>query len=60
MHQFFHAFPIPRALCAELSWSHYRLLIKVADASHREFYTRECIEAAWSVRQLERQNNWKN
>ena len=57
MRQFHSAFPIRHALCAELSWSHYRLLMKIEDESRREFYWRECIEAAWSVRQLERQIN---
>lgn len=57
MRQFFGAFPIRHALCAELSWSHYRLLMKIDDESQREFYARECVEATWSVRQLERQIN---
>jgi hypothetical protein len=55
MRQFHRAFKIPHTLCAELSWSHYRLLMKIEDESRREFYTRECVEAAWSVRQLERE-----
>jgi hypothetical protein len=57
MRQFFVVFPNRHTLCAELSWSHYRLLMKIDDASRREFYARECVEAAWSVRQLERQIN---
>jgi predicted nuclease of restriction endonuclease-like (RecB) superfamily len=57
MRQFYRAFKIPHTLCADLSWSHYRLLMKIEDESRREFYTRECVEAAWSVRQLERQIN---
>jgi predicted nuclease of restriction endonuclease-like (RecB) superfamily len=40
-----------------LSWSHYRLLMKIEDGSRREFYGRESVEAGWSVRQLERQIN---
>jgi predicted nuclease of restriction endonuclease-like (RecB) superfamily len=55
MRQFFRAFPIPHTLCAELSWSHYRLLMKIEDESRREFYVRECVDASWSVRQLDRQ-----
>ena len=31
MRQFYLAFPIPNTLCAELSWSHYRLLVRIAD-----------------------------
>lgn len=57
MRQFYHAFKIPHTLCAELSWSHYRLLMKIEDESRREFYVRECVESTWSVRQLERQIN---
>ena len=67
MRQFYRTFPIlytacaespiRHIVCAELSWSHYRLLMKIEDTSRREFYTRECIESAWTVRQLERQIN---
>ena len=57
MRQFFAAFPVRHTLCAELSWSHYRLLMKIEDRSRREFYKQECVESAWSVRQLERQMN---
>ena len=57
MRQFYLAFKNPHTLCADLSWSHYRLLMKVKDDSRREFYEHECIESAWSVRQLERQIN---
>ena len=57
MRQFYQAFPIRHALCAELSWSHYRLLMRIEDESRREFYLKECAETNWSVRQLERQIN---
>jgi predicted nuclease of restriction endonuclease-like (RecB) superfamily len=57
MRQFYTTFPNRAALWHELSWSHYRLLMKIDDQSRREFYARECVEAAWSVRQLERQIN---
>ncbi|MCR6544150.1 PDDEXK nuclease domain-containing protein [Dehalobacterium formicoaceticum] len=57
MRQFFKTFPNRAALWHELSWSHYRLLMKLEDDSRREFYGRECVESAWSVRQLERQIN---
>ena len=57
MRQFYRVFKIPHTLCAELSWSHYRLIMKIEDEARREFYIRECVEAAWSVRQLERQIN---
>ena len=48
-------FPNRYTLCSELSWSHYRLLMRIADSDARSFYTEECARSAWSVRQLERQ-----
>ena len=57
MRQFYTAFPITHTLCAQLSWSHYRLLIRITDDERREFYAKECAECNWSVRQLERQIN---
>jgi len=41
----------------ELSWTHYRLLLKVERTDVRRFYLEECIAANWSTRQLERQIN---
>ena len=41
----------------ELSWSHYRLLMKVHDGEERSFYMKEAVKSCWSVRQLERQIN---
>lgn len=57
MRQFYLTFPIRNTLCAELSWSHYRLLMRIEDQGQREFYLKECAEYGWSVRQLERQIN---
>jgi predicted nuclease of restriction endonuclease-like (RecB) superfamily len=57
MRQFYQIFPIRATLSHELSWSHYCLLMKIGDSSRREFYVRECVETAWSVRQLGRQIN---
>ena len=39
----------------QLSWSHYRRLIRIGDASVRTRYLEAAIENAWSVRQLEAQ-----
>lgn len=39
----------------DLSWSHYRVLMRVADVQARGFYEAECAKARWSVRELERQ-----
>ena len=55
MRQFYLMFPIRHTLCTELSWSHYRVLMRISDKTARDFYTEECAKSAWSVRQLERQ-----
>ena len=57
MRQFYCTYPIRSTLCSELSWSHYRVLMRVSDKTVRDFYTDECAKSAWSVRQLERQIN---
>lgn len=41
----------------ELSWTHYRLLLKVNKPDVRRFYIEECITGNWSTRQFERQIN---
>ena len=55
MRQFFLAFPIVNTLCSQLSWSHYRLLIRIEDRERREFYAHAAVEDHWSVRQLDQQ-----
>jgi len=57
MRKFYLTFPIRHTLCAELSWSHYRLLIRIEEAPRREYYIKEYVKCGWSVRQLERQIN---
>lgn len=57
MRQFYLAFPNGHALRDELSWTHYRLLIKVENENAREFYMQEAVKSGWSTRQLERQIN---
>jgi len=37
-----------------LTWTHYRLIMRVSNASAREYYIREAAEQNWSTRQLER------
>lgn len=41
----------------ELSWSHYRALMRVEDVAARGFYEREAAGCGWSKVQLERQIN---
>ena len=57
MRQFYTLFPKRATVSHELSWSHYRLLIKVENEHARDFYVKESISANWSVRQLEREIN---
>lgn len=55
MRKFYLSFPILDALRRELSWTHYRTLLRVESDQARNFYTQECAKAQWSTRQLERQ-----
>jgi len=55
MRQFYCVFPIRDALRPELSWTHYRKLMRITDEKERAFYTEESVKSAWSSRQLERQ-----
>lgn len=57
MRQFFLSFPIQDALRLELSWTHYRTLLRVENSKAREFYIIECISNRWNTRELERQIN---
>lgn len=57
MRQFYLTFPKRNALRAELSWTHYRSLMKVQDEAARTFYLEEAVKSGWSSRQLERQIN---
>ena len=55
MRQFYLVFQKRDTVCSELSWSHYRLLMRLNDNNARLFYVKEAIEGNWSVRQLERE-----
>lgn len=55
--QFYRAFPseeILYTLRRELSWSHWRLLMRLESPAARDFYIREAADHAWSTRALER------
>jgi len=54
--RFAQAYPdvaIVHTLCAELSWSHLRLIAAVDDPLKRDFYSELCRLEGWSVRQLQ-------
>ena len=55
MRSFYLNFPKRETLCLELSWSHYRHLVKVKNQKARLWYIHEAVSEHWSVRQLERQ-----
>ena len=57
MRQFYQTFPILDAVRRELSWTHYRILMRIDDPRARSFYEIECVKDNWSVRELERQKN---
>ena len=40
-----------------LSWSHYRILLKIDDREEREWYEKEAIDGSWSARTLQRNLN---
>lgn len=55
--QFYFTFPefsIVRTLSAQLSWSHFQRVLKVADEKARMYYLQEAAENTWSVRTLDR------
>lgn len=52
--QFYSLFQKRDALRPELSWTHYRLLIRIEDANSRHYYLEEAANSGWGTRQLER------
>lgn len=57
MRLFYKSFAIRDAVRHELSWTHYRLLLKIEKEEARAFYIEEAIASNWSTRTLERQMN---
>jgi predicted nuclease of restriction endonuclease-like (RecB) superfamily len=57
MRAFFATYPIRDALRRELSWTHYRMLLRVDNPAARAFYEAEAVNARWATRDLERQIN---
>lgn len=55
MRSFYMAYPILDAVRRELSWTHYRILLRVEKDEARAFYENEAVNAKWSTRELERQ-----
>lgn len=57
MKKFYTVFPIANAVSSQLTWTHYRTLLKVTSDDARKWYIDEAIKGQWSSRQLERQIN---
>ena len=57
MRQFYLLYPKGHALRDQLSWTHWRALLRVQDEVARSYYISECVAENWSTRQLERQIN---
>ena len=57
MRKFYLMYQNANTLCSQLSWSHYRILMRISDDKRRAWYTEECAKSGWSVRQLERHIN---
>lgn len=57
MRQFYFTFQKWNSVSTELSWTHYRHLLKVENEKTRLWYLQEAIKENWSTRALERQIN---
>lgn len=55
MRLFYQAFPICDALRHELSWTHYRALLRIETEPARTWYMNEAADQNWSTRALDRQ-----
>jgi len=53
--QFYRTFPIANTVYSQLSWSQYKVIIRLDSQDKRDFYIAETIKNNWTVRQLERQ-----
>lgn len=55
MCQFYRYFDIRDSLRPELSWTHYRSLLRIENKDARIWYMNEAANSVWSTRQLDRQ-----
>lgn len=55
MRAFYQTFPIWNAVRTELSWTHYRSLLRIDNQKARDWYIQEAIGQNWSARALDRQ-----
>lgn len=57
MRKFYLTFQKQDAVRPELSWTHYRRLIRIENPQARQWYLNESIEQNWSARALDRQTS---
>ncbi len=57
MRQFYATYPKRSALRSELTWTHYRTLMRLDNAERRAFYERMAVTGRWSSRELDKQIN---
>lgn len=57
MRQFYQYFQIWGAVRPELTWTHYRYILRIEEVQIREYYISEAITQGWNTRQLERNIN---
>ncbi|MGG5209899.1 PDDEXK nuclease domain-containing protein [Chryseobacterium sp. MIQD13] len=57
MRSFYRSFPICDAVRHELSWTHYRLIIRLDHCNKMNYYINEAIQNNWNYRDLKRQIN---
>jgi len=55
MRQFYNYFPILSAVRRELTWTHYKTILRIENKQTREWYMNETVASNWSTRALERQ-----
>jgi len=53
--QFYLMFPNFSALRRDLTWTHYKSLLRISSEQARNWYANEAAEQGWSVRALDRQ-----
>lgn len=54
MRLFYQTFKNCDTLRYELTWSHYRMLLREKDETARNWYMNEAANQTWSTRQLDR------
>lgn len=57
MRQFYNVFPKWNAVRSELTWTHYKILLKVYNDQARAYYMQSAVGQNWDTRTLERQIN---